>query len=296
VSVYLLPHINNIRLRRAVKDQSGLSGFPASCCYHSPVDAARAGTAAIDQPPGLPALARLRHAVQTEQQQCWLLVAILALTLIPVSFYSVASIAFLFVAVSGLAQQTDLPRALQSLAQLTGIAAQTGAALICGSIALAAPATAVILAVTTYNRQRRLVVRDLVWGPVALMLMEAEYAELIEQAAAERYRPNPNRVNLKPDFLSRINHFAHYYAVYYRMSYGPAEPRVPLTIERNCWLEGLLTCFAGCFGGCGVAGGCLIAPLIFRICISWPKLVATKQAVLEFFSGTHDDELLMTHP
>ena len=128
------------------------------------------------------------------------------------------------------------------------------------------------------------------------MLMEAEYANLIEQAAAERYRPNPNRVNLRDDFLSHVNHFAHYYAVYYRMSYGPVEPRVPVTIERNCWLEGMLTCIAGGCGRCGGgAAGCLIVPLAFRICISWPKLVATKQAVLEYFSGMHDEELLKPH-
>jgi hypothetical protein len=235
----------------------------------------------------LPAWLRLKRDVEHERTQCWLMVALAALAFWPLGW--------------GVAHTLLSPLALFSgadpFAPFFGSGAPSSAApfmafqgvqgLLAMGLSALAPVAVLLLALSNYRRQYQLTVRDLVYGNVALMLIDEGYGQIVEQAAQERYRPNPNRVDFGFDLSGRLNHFAHYYKAYYRLSWGPADVQVPFTIERNCWWEGPLLCAGGCPPFC-----CLTWPLLlalgFRVIFVWPKLLAIKQAVLEYLGGRFD--------
>lgn len=229
-----------------------------------------------------PVWLRYKRAVERERSLCWLLVALAAISLWPLGSMLEYGIMLAWMGVSSISQGrtdafTDAPFAAMSALGMV----------LCVLFSWVLPAVAVFLAVSAYRRQYQLAVRDLVYGNVALMLIDESYGQVVEQAAQERYRPNPNRVDFGHDFNGRVNHFAHYYAAYYRLSWGPAEVTVPLTVERNCWAEGALLGLGLCTTSCCI-GVLLTLPLSFRAVLVWPRLLAIKQAVLEFFGGRFD--------
>ncbi len=233
----------------------------------------------------LPAWQRYKRTVEAERTQSWLLVALAALALWPIGC-GIAYLAILPLAGGmGLLAANPSGSSPYSLAPLFGMSALSS--VMYGTLSILLPLAAVVLAVTSYRRQYQLTVRDLVYGNMALMLIDESYGQVVELAAQERYRPNPNRVDFGFDFAGRVNHFAHYYAAYYRLSWGPADVSVPFTIERNCWAEGALLGAGLCTTYCCL-GLLLTLPLSFRAIIVWPRLLAIKQAVLEYFGGRFD--------
>lgn len=240
-----------------------------------------------------PAWLRLRRDVERERSQSWLMVALAALAYWPLGS-AMAYLLFIPVAVLTGADPfaahsgASAPSVLGSFAVLQGVQS-----LVTLALSSLAPVGVLLLALHSYRRQYQLAVRDLVYGNVALMLIDESYGQIVEQAAQERYRPNPNRVDFGRDLSGRLNHFAHYYSTYYRLSYGPADVTVPFTIERNCWWEGALLCGSAWPPFC-----CLLFPLALplgiRAAFVWPKLLAIKQAVLEYLGGRFDSALEQT--
>jgi hypothetical protein len=250
------------------------------------------GTASVSPPPDTPAVrwhqpavVRLSRTVSQEAVHCWLLVALAALAAWPLG-HTLAQGVFLGLPLMlELLTQLDVPAGMQvmlpSLGMLAGLAG-----LVQFVTALALPVLVVLFAIASHKRQKQLAQRDLVWGHAALMLIDEQYGQLIDQARRQRYRPNPNPVELGNDFSGRVNHFAHYYKLYYRLGHAPAEFRVPVTFERNCWIEGLLAAIGAC------PFCCLLAVVIIpRIILVWPRHLAIKQAVLEYLQGRYDAAL-----
>lgn len=214
--------------------------------------------------------------MERERKRCWLMVAIAALAAWPLAI----GLAFLLYE--------------QEIAALLG--------------GLVGPLLVVFIARYSFRWQYSRAACDLVYGSMALMLMDEEYGRVVEQAAHERYRPSPQPVYFGNDLASRLDHLAHYYAQYYRMSRGPARLAMPYALQLNCWSEGCLLALGGgaplldcainialpttmpfafwpelfCFGPL------LVVPLILRVVLLWPSILGTKQAVVDYFGGVYD--------
>ena len=146
-------------------------------------------------------------------------------------------------------------------------------------------------AYSNYQGHYKSAASALVWGPAALMLVDEQYAQAIEQARRERYRINFwQPVHVGQDFISRLNHFAHYYQTYTLLGLGPAEVRPPNPMQSNCWVEGALV-GAGCFLTQCCVGLFILIPMILRIVLTWPRLVAIKQAAVDYLEGRYDSAL-----
>ncbi len=157
-------------------------------------------------------------------------------------------------------------------------------------LGLVAPVCIVLLAVFDYNRTYRLTVSDLVWGEMAHFFIQDEYGLLIEQARIERFRLNPNPVELGETLGQRLQHFAAYYTQYRRLAKPIGEVKLPTVIERNCWADGALLGVGACLSVCCL-GLVLVMPMIIRIAGGWPRQLAIKQAVIHFFEGRFDQSL-----
>lgn len=238
----------------------------------------------------LPAWHRLKRQVEQERTQCWLLVAMAALTMLPTGAllgFGTAWPILLFAMLS----PTNIPGLRQ--AHIEGLGASLFAVLqLVGSLlSLLVPAGIVLLANYNYKRQHMLTVRDLIYGNAALVLVDEAYGRLVEETTREHYRPNPNHVDFGGGFISQVNHFAHYYAAYYRLSWGPADITVPYTVERNCWSEGPLLGVGFCTTPIMGLGLLLVIPVVLRIVFVWTRVLAVKQAVVEYFGGRYDAAL-----
>lgn len=165
-----------------------------------------------------------------------------------------------------------------------------GAGLLSTLGSLVVPAFVVVWAALLNRRIYKLTVRDLVWGGVALCLVEEQFSHMVEEAKRQRYRPNPNPVKPGNSLADRLNHFAYHYRLYYRLSYGPSELQVPLTIQGNCWVEGVGIVLSCCLSIVGI-GLLLFIPLVLRSILVWPRIIAIKQATIDFLSGKFDADL-----
>jgi len=150
------------------------------------------------------------------------------------------------------------------------------------------PALVIVWALTAYNRQVAFTTRDILAGQAALMLIDEQYARIIDEQRREHYRLNFNPVSLGETIGDRLNFFAHHYLLFRHLALGPRELRIPTVIERNCWLEGVLSCLGGCFNGCVCLGAPLTIPLLVRIALTWSQQLAIKQALLDYLGGRHD--------
>jgi hypothetical protein len=234
-----------------------------------------------------PLLMKLRRVVSSEQACCWALVTIAGLSFVPVGYWLAFGLIALFPVLLELSNQTLLPNWLQSLLAPLSAIGLTGAPLaMLGG--LAAPVIVVLWGLMVYRRMLRTATSDLVWGQAALMLTDDGYGMLIEEARREHFRPTINAVEIGNGLLSRLNHFAHYYSSYYRLSRGPCELALPIVVERNCWMDGVPAGLGGCMNICVGAGLPLALPMLLRIVLTWPRLVAIKQAALDYFSGRYD--------
>jgi hypothetical protein len=153
---------------------------------------------------------------------------------------------------------------------------------------LIAPVLVVVWGIFVYRRMLRTATSDLVWGQAALMLTDDGFGKLIEEARREHFRPTINAVEIGTGLISRLNHFAHYYSSYYRLSRGPCDLKLPIVVERNCWMDGMPAGLGGCLNTCFGIGLPLALPMLLRIVLTWPRLVAVKQATLDYFSGRYD--------
>jgi len=235
-----------------------------------------------------PSLAKLRRVVSNEQACCWALVALAGLSFVPVGYWLAAGLMLLFPMLLGLSSQTVLPSWIQQdvLTPLLPVGAGGAPLALLGG--LAAPVVVVLWGLLVYRRMLRTVTSDLVWGQAALMLTDDSYGKLVEEARREHYRPTINPVEIGSGLLTRLNHFAHYYSAYYRLSRGPCELNLPVVVERNCWMDGVPAILGGCMNICLASGLWLSLPLLLRIVLTWPRLVAVKQATLDYFSGRYD--------
>jgi hypothetical protein len=179
--------------------------------------------------------------------------------------------------------------------------------------ALVAALLVLLVALRSYRRQYSRAMNDLTHGSLALILMDDTYGLAIEQAARERFRPSPLPVRLGRDFASRVNHLAHYYEQYCRLARGPTKIAVPCTCQLSCWIEGCLIAYGGSmllamlpayeFLSLAPTPGIsplhpvlailfsfplLAVPLIPRIALLWPSILATKQTVVDYFGGRYD--------
>lgn len=236
----------------------------------------------------------LKRKVANEQTTCWILIALTALSGSMASIligeftlgvYSLAIVGFASDGTELFANDAG-STALSMFPLLNGVFNMI-MSLVLG---LVAPAGIVVLAVFDYNRTYRLTVSDLVWKDMALFFIQDEYALLIEQARVQRFRINPNPVDLGDTLAQRLQHFAAYYTQYRRMAKPVGDVKIPTVMERNCWADGLLLSLGACLSPCCL-GIVLIIPMIARIVGAWPKQVAIKQAVVHYFEGRFDQTL-----
>lgn len=154
----------------------------------------------------------------------------------------------------------------------------------------AAPVGIALWSAHEYRSNYRFAAGDLVWNDLALMLMNEQYAELIEQERKSRFRLNANPVVPGDTIQSRLQHFAAYYKQYRLLSRPAGEFKLPMVVERNCWAEGIGLGLSACLSMCCV--GLLIGiPLVIRTVSIWPSQLAVKYAVLHFFEGRFDHAL-----
>lgn len=234
-----------------------------------------------------PVLQRLKRGLGTELWQTWLMVALTALG----SWALGLQLAYLYVV-------NFAPLAPEDPALPWDIGPDSfgygaigfflgGTPLTWLAAAGVLPAAVTFISGASYLRQYKSTVQELVHGNAALMLIDEEYSQLVEQAAWPLRWLSPGRVAPGLSFRSRLNHFAHYYAAYIRLSHGPAEVRLPYTMARSCWTEG------GLLGYSMVTNCCclellLLFPLTWRAITLWPKQLAIKQAVIDFLGGRFD--------
>ena len=228
----------------------------------------------------------LKRKVANEAVACWVLVSLAALAGAVVSVLageiSLAAVGLIMTALAD-TSSGQANAAAEVLTMFTGMFN-----IVLGiSLALLAPAGIVILAVADYNRNYRMTVNDLIWDNMALLFVDYEYGAMIEQARAERFRLNPNPVQLGDKLEQRLQHFAAYYPQYRRLARPGTELKLPTVVERNCWADGGLLGLATCLSTCCI-GVILAVPMIARIAGSWPRQLAIKQAVVHFFEGRFD--------
>lgn len=234
-----------------------------------------------------PSLLKLRRVVANEQACCWALVVIAGLSFMPIGYWLGVLLLSAFPTLMALSSQAMMPTQVQS-----AIAPFLPFGMIGGPLAmfssLLIPLAVVLWGVMVYRRMLRMATSDFVWGQAALMLTDDGYGKLIEEARREQFRPTVNPVEIGNGLITRLNHFAHYYSSYYRLSRGPCELKLPIVIERNCWLDGVPAGLGGCLNGCVGIGLPLAILMLLRIVLTWPRLVAIKQAALDYFAGRYD--------
>jgi vacuolar-type H+-ATPase subunit F/Vma7 len=226
--------------------------------------------------PGL-VIPRLRRQQNDDSTGTWLLIALLALV---VWYYSYQIVSVLFsIPLFGLDSfgSGSMPDFLQPLGTVTAVLLALG-------FSLLGPAVIVYVGWNSYQRQLRLVTSDLIHTDIALALVDESYGKMIETWRREKHRPTFNEVPPGTNFVTRLNHFALYYQQYYRLSRGHREFDVQPATQLNCWIDGIVL---GCAGGCIVV---LILELI-RILFVYPRVLATKRAVLDYLEGRWDGAL-----
>jgi hypothetical protein len=221
-------------------------------------------------------LARIARRVDGEATNCWLLVGITAL----VGWGAGASMLFLSplaLLMGGpylLADSADESVLLQGLGYVAAF-----------SLTLVIPAGIVVAAIYLYRQRYRTVAADLVWGSMGLTLIDESFGEHVEALRQTRYRPLLGVIHLGSDLGSRLNHFAYYYQHYFALSRGPGEPIVAAPAPLNCWIDGGLMFLC--------AGNCILLYVLLglRILLTYPRIVATKRAALDFLGGKWDAAL-----
>jgi hypothetical protein len=149
-------------------------------------------------------------------------------------------------------------------------------------------------ALRIYKQQLAITKHDLIYGNAALTLIDEQYGLAIETARTKRFRLNPKPVQLGTSFPDRLHHFAFYYKQYLRLGYSPAEIKIPSVVDSNCWGDGALLGISACFS-CGCFGFPLLIAVVIRIVLVYPRVLAIKQAVLNYISGFYDGELEQQH-
>lgn len=139
----------------------------------------------------------------------------------------------------------------------------------------------------SYQQQYTTVLRDMLQGPMLLMLLDESFGRALEEQRRERYRPVLDQVQVGEGLMQRIEHFALYYTQYYRAGYGRVEQPVPGVSQLTCMREGLLASLAACGSVCLIGLPFFMLSLI-RILVVWPRLLAVHQVVLEILAGQHD--------
>ncbi len=132
-----------------------------------------------------------------------------------------------------------------------------------------------------FKKTKERTIHDLVYGNMALVLIDEQYGFLIEEAVQSKYRLMLGKVHNSGDLAGKVNHLAYYYKYYYRMSFGPSEIQVSTVSAESCWLEGCA--LVGCYS-CPV----ILVALVLRIILVRPRVLAIKIAVSEFLEGRHD--------
>ncbi len=237
----------------------------------------------------VPAVIRLQAKLQNEKTAYWLIVVITALATAPLGYWLASLGVFLYaLSTSQLATGQALPGWVGPGFGPYGLGSSLAGSLVTFVGGGALPVCVIVWAVIAYNRQLAFTTHDILAGQAALMLIDDQYARLIEEERRQHYRLSINPVTLGDTFVDRVNFFAHYYLQFRHLAHGPGQPRIPTAIERNCWLEGTLGCVSGCLNTCTCIGAPLTIPLVLRVLLSWSKQVAIKQAVTDYLIGRHD--------
>jgi hypothetical protein len=240
--------------------------------------------------PFSPALAHFRTQLSRETAKCWLLIALAAICTAPLS-QAIFSVFFMFFPdlLGGLSSDL-VPAQLSGPVSFLAVISSLVGTVVGMAGALLLPVLVVVWAVALNRRTYKLTVRDLVWGGMALCLIEESFSHVVEEAKRERYRPNPSPVKPGASFGDHLNHYAYYYRQYYRLSFGPGDLRVPMVVQGNCWVEGSALALSGCLT-CLCIGVILMIPLALRAVLVWPRIIAIKQAAIDFLAGKFDADL-----
>jgi hypothetical protein len=173
--------------------------------------------------------------------------------------------------------QTDSP----IMFGLYGLTVLAGAAFAVG-VALILPALVIIGALRAYRRQYDDVKARMMQGDLALMLVDESFGRMVQEFRENKYKLVLGEVHLGQSFADRLLHFAYYYPQYVRISNGEREFAVTPVSPLNCWMDGFLIACLSCGLGCVYW---IIVPLPLRIVYTYPKLLATRRAALDFFLG-----------
>lgn len=239
-----------------------------------------------------PFVLRLEVRLRTEKTSYWLLLVIAALATAPLGYWLGSLVSALFPVLAGvLSSGVELPDWLLAIFAPLGIASWVASSLLTFGIGLLLPVLLIVLAVIVHSRQLAFTTRDILDGQAALMLIDEQYARLVDEERRQHYRLNINPVEYGSTFMDRLNFYTHHYLQFRHLASGPCEPRITTVIERNCWLEGVLTCLGGCLNTCVCLGSVLTIPLALRFALNWSRQLAIQQAVYDYLVGRHDDVL-----
>ena len=220
----------------------------------------------------------------------WIVISISALGFWPLGYWLSILLVAAFPGLESLAQSAPWPGWMEQLFVVMGIASGISA-LFAMFVGIMLPVVVIVLAIATYRRELRTVTGDFVWGSAGLSFIDDSYSRLIEEARREAFRLSLNPVNYGDSIELRLNHFAHYYQLYLRLSQAPQDVKLPNITECNCWADGSIACFGGCLNACIGLGALFSIPMLFRLLNSWPRIVAVKKTALRFFEGAFDAQI-----
>ena len=219
----------------------------------------------------------------------WLLTIILALGTLPLAYWISLLLMAIFPALDSLLESAYVPGILEDVLKFFGIAVSAAGVALTSIGWLVLPLAVILTTSTTYSRQLKSVTNDLVYGSSALLLVDDQYSMIHDEERRHHMQPLFMRTDLGNTFLARVGYFATYYRQIQHLAYyGTEKLKIPMTFDRNCWLDGTFSCLTGCLNSCIGAGIIFTIPLFFRLAVSWPRIVATKQACADYLLGRFD--------
>lgn len=239
-----------------------------------------------------PFVVRLEARLRAEKLRYWLLLVIAALATAPLGYWLGTLFSAVFPLLTGaLSSGVQLPDWLLKFLAPLGIASWVAGSLLTYGVGLLLPVLLIVLAVVIYSRQLAFTTRDILDGSAALVLIDEQYARLVDAERREHFRLNVNPVDLGTTFMDRLNFYTHHYLQFRHLAAGSGELRIPTVIERNCWIEGGLTCLGGCLNACTCLGSPLTIPLALRFALNWSRQLAIQQAFYDYLIGRYDNVL-----
>jgi hypothetical protein len=253
----------------------------------APPPPAAAAAAYIPRLDGTPvsALILARKQLDDDTTKTWLLVALCAVSAFMFTLWLIYMV-IQFIVVGML----DVVNSPSGVAELLGPVISMVAGL---GVAVIGPIVVVIASNRAYKRQYDWITAELVHGDMALMLVDTSYGQMIQEWREKRFQLRNitgGEVHLGETFALRLHHFAAYPLEYYRLAQGQREFSVRPAGNLNCWADGLALGCLTCAGS-----GCLAWLTVFlplRVMLTYPKHIATRRAVLDYFAGKWDHALL----